>query len=216
MVKISRMLALLGCTALILCSFGFFALLASETVRASATLAAQRAIAAIYPPELVLIGDSLAERCDWHGLRSGPFSVVNLAKGGAVLRQIVPQADDARRMGARTVLVNGGTNDLIVDRAPVSHIAFDFSILMRALESIPRKIVTLVPYTSNPTLNRNFDAANAEIRRIATEMGADVVDINAATARDGLLRPELTGDGIHLNSRGCQAWLAAVQAHIVR
>jgi hypothetical protein len=105
----------------------------------------QSAIAKIYRPELALIGDSLAERSSWRKLRSPPFSVVNLAKGGDVLRQIVPQADDARRMGARTVLVSGGTNDLIVDRAPVAHIAFDFAILMRALDQVPRKIVTLVP-----------------------------------------------------------------------
>ena len=177
-------------------------------------LAAHRAIAKIYRPELALIGDSLAERCSWRKLRSTPFSVVNLARGGDVLRQIVPQADDARRMGARTVLVNGGTNDLIVDRAPVAHIAFDFELLMRALDQVPRKIATLVPYTSNPDLNRNHDAANAAIRRIAAAMNADVVDINAATSKDGLLRPEMTDDGIHFNSRGCEAWLVAVQPYL--
>jgi hypothetical protein len=55
--------------------------------------AAHRAIAKIYRPELALIGDSLAERCSWRKLRSTPFSVVNLARGGDVLRQIVPQAE---------------------------------------------------------------------------------------------------------------------------
>ncbi len=74
--------------------------------------------------------------------------------------------------------------------------------------------MTLVPYTSNPALNRNHDVANAEIRRIATEMNADVVDINAATAKDGLLKPDMTDDGVHFNSRGCEAWLAAVQPYV--
>jgi len=177
-------------------------------------LAAQRAVAKLYRPELALIGDSLAERCSWRKLGATPFSVVNLAKGGDVLRQIVPQADDARRMGARTVLVSGGTNDLIVDRAPVAHIAFDFELLMRALDQVPRKVVTLVPYTSNLALNRNHDAANAEIRRIATEMNADVVDINAETAKDGLLKPDMTDDGIHFNSHGCETWAAAVLPYL--
>lgn len=214
--RFSRILGWLVHSALILCSVGFVALLASETVRAAAKLAAQRAIAKIYPPELALIGDSLAERCSWHGLGSGPFAVVNLATGGAVLRQMVPQADDARRMGAPTVVVSGGTNDLVIDRAPASVVAFNFAILMRALEQVPRKIVTLVPYTSNPALNQNHDAANTELRRIAAEMNADVIDINAATAQDGLLKPEMTDDGLHFNSRGCAAWLAAVRAHTGR
>jgi hypothetical protein len=211
-VKPSRILIAIAGAALAVCTIGFFALLSSATVRASAVLAAQRAIAAVYPPELALIGDSLAERCSWRKLGTFPFTAVNLAKGGSVLRQIVTQADDARLMGARTVLVNGGTNDLIVDRAPVAHIAFDFEILMRALDRVPRKIVTLVPYTSNLAVNRDHDAANAAIRRIATERGAEVIDINTAVAKDGLLRPDMTGDGLHLNSRGCQEWLAAIQA----
>jgi hypothetical protein len=114
----------------------------------------------IFRPDWALVGDSLAERCSWRNLGSLPFSVVNLAKSGAVLRQMVPKAEDARRMGARTVLVNGGTNDLILDHAPVSQIAFNFAILMRALDPISRKIVTLIPYTSDPALNRKHDAAN--------------------------------------------------------
>jgi lysophospholipase L1-like esterase len=210
-VKPSRILIALAGAVLAACTIGFFALLSSETVRASAILAAQRAIAAVYPPDVALIGDSLAERCSWRNLGSFPFKVVNLAKGGSVLRQIVGQADDARLMAARTVLVNGGTNDLVVDRAPVAHIAFDFEILMRALDRVPRKIVTLVPYTSNLAVNRDHDAANAAIRKIATERGAAVIDINEAVAKDRLLRPDMTTDGLHLNSRGCEAWLTAIQ-----
>jgi hypothetical protein len=211
-VRYSRILAGSACAACILCSVGFVALMSSRTVRTAAGLVAHRAIATIYRPEWALIGDSLVERCPWSGLHRLPFAVVNLARGGAVIRQILTQADDARRMGARIVLVGGGTNDLILDRAPASHIAFDFAILMRALEPIPRKIVTLVPYTSSPALNQSHDATNAAIRRIVGEVGADVIDINDAIARDGLLRSDMTDDGVHLNFRGCEAWLAAVEA----
>ena len=210
--RYSRILAVSAGAACILCAIGFLLLMSSRTVRTAAGLVAHRAIATIHPPELVLIGDSLTELCPWSGLRRLPFSVVNLAQSGAVIRQIVTQAENARRMGARTVLVGGGTNDLILDRAPVSHIGFDFAILMRTLEPVPRKIVTLIPYTSDPALNQSHDTANAAIRRIAEAAGADVIDINGAIARDGLLRPDMTDDGVHFNARGCEAWRAAVAA----
>jgi hypothetical protein len=45
-------------------------------------------------------------------------------------------------------------------------------------------------------------------------MKADVVDINAATSKDGRLNPDMTDDGIHFNSRGCEAWLVAVQPYL--
>jgi hypothetical protein len=39
-----------------------------------------------------------------------------------------------------------------------------------------------------------------------------VIDINDLTALNGVLRPEMTDDGLHLNARGCAVWLSAVRA----
>jgi hypothetical protein len=77
-----------------------------------------------HPPDIVLIGDSHAQGCSWHGLGSGPLGAINLARRGTVIRQI-----DAVRMHPHTVIVAAGTNDLLVDHAPASRIEFDFAIL---------------------------------------------------------------------------------------
>ena len=85
-------------------------------------------------------------------------------------------------MHPHTVLVATGTNDLLLDNAPASHIEFDFAIVMRVLSPIPRKIVTLVPYTSEAGANLGRDAANEVIRRTALNYNAEIVDINPLIA----------------------------------
>ena len=37
----------------------------------------------------------------------------------------------------------------------------------------------------------------------------------AVTGEDGCLRPELTTDGIHLNTAGCKEWLNYLKTHAV-
>ena len=201
----------------VLCIAGtiaFLTMLSRGTVRTSLALVIYRTIATVVPPDIVLIGDSLAQGCSWHGLGSGPLGAINLARRGTVIRQIVAQAGDAVRMHPHTVIVAAGTNDLLVDHAPASRIEFDFAILMRVLSQVPRKIVTLIPYTSNGDANRGHDAANEIIRRTALAYDAEVIDINILVADNGLLKPDMTSDGLHFSQRGCDVWLMAIQKQL--
>jgi len=184
-------------------------MLSSGTVRTSLALVIYRTIATVVPPDIVLIGDSHAQDCSWHGLGSGPLGAMNLALRGTVIRQI-----DAVRMHPHTVIVAAGTNDLLVDHAPASRIEFDFAILMRVLSHVPRKIVTPIPYTSNGDANRGHDAANEIIRRTALAYDAEVIDINILVADNGLLKQDMTSDGVHFSQRGCDVWLMAIQKQL--
>lgn len=197
--------------ACVACALAFILLMTSGTVRSSMALIVHRAIARVRPPEIALIGDSLTRDCPWPSLTTEPLSVVNLARGGTVIRQIVTQAAEARLLGARTVLVGGGTNDLLLDRAPASRIAFDFAILMRTLAPIPRRIVTLIPYTRMPEFNRAHDEAKAVMRGVAELYGAEVIDLDALISDGGVLKPDMTTDGVHLTAKACEAWLGAAR-----
>ena len=189
-------------------------MMASGSVRSAVESVALRAVSLLKPPEIVLIGDSLTPDCSWSELGKWPFSVVNLARGGTVIRQIVSQASDAAKLGARTVLIGGGTNDLVLDHAPISPIAFDFAILMRTLDPISRRIVTLIPYTGQAELNREHDEAKAVIRSVAELYGAEVIDLDALISEGGVLRSEMTKDGIHLTVKACGVWRGAVRERL--
>src|SRR5262249_17454333 len=146
-----------------------------------------------------LVGDSLARNCKWLGfLTWNPIGIVNLAEGGAVIRQAVPQIGEARRLGAKYVLIAAGINDLILDDAPTERIKFDFDILLRELGREQRGIVTLIPYTSDSALSSRINLANSSIRRVAEHWNIEVIDLNPELSVRGTRKQEMTSDGVHL------------------
>lgn len=62
--------------------------------------------------------------------------------------------------------------------------------------------------------NARIDVYNALIRQLAEERGCPYLDVASAVAGEGgCLRAELTFDGVHLNTEGCQVWLRFLRTH---
>ena len=56
----------------------------------------------------------------------------------------------------------------------------------------------------------------AMILALAEEKDCAYVNVaEAVTGEDGCLRPELTSDGVHLNTAGCRIWLDCLRTHPV-
>lgn len=64
--------------------------------------------------------------------------------------------------------------------------------------------------------NRRIREFNDVLRELAEEKNCPYLDVaEAVTGEDGCLRPELTSDGIHLNTKGCAAWRDYLMSHAV-
>ena len=62
--------------------------------------------------------------------------------------------------------------------------------------------------------NRRIAEFNTLLEDLAAEKDCPYLNVaEAVTGEDGCLRPELTTDGVHLNTRGCQAWLEYLKDH---
>jgi len=202
---VSRAFCLLGLICLLI-----FA--GSGTIRSAVWLVATRAIARLVPPDYALVGDSRVLDCRWVGrLSRNPLAIANLAVGGTVLRQIQPQGSEAKALGAKYVIIAGGVNDLLIDNAPISQIAFDFALLLRDLGEAQAGVITLIAYTSNPALSPRIDEANAQLSRLAKGRMLATIDLNGALAQNGVLRPEMTYDGVHFTDRACVVWAAMLR-----
>ena len=60
----------------------------------------------------------------------------------------------------------------------------------------------------------DMTSANEIIRRTALAYDAEVIDINILVADNGLLKPDMTSDGVHFSQRGCDVWLMAIQKQL--
>jgi hypothetical protein len=52
------------------------------------------------------------------------------------------------------------------------------------------------------------------IAEMSLQRAIPVVDINSFLSVDGLGRPEMTTDGIHLSALACRMWIAVVKSRL--
>jgi lysophospholipase L1-like esterase len=166
-------------------------------------------------PQYVVVGDSLGAQCPWgRGLATRPFGVLNLATGGATLREIGGQILRARSIRTRFLLVNGGLNDLLLDDAPLGRIESDIEALLRRVDPGLRVVVTLMPYVADAAVAGRIDEANAFFRRLAEQRGCLILDLNPQLSCGGRRLPEMTNDGLHFSALADQIWLDAMRRQI--
>jgi lysophospholipase L1-like esterase len=159
---------------------------------------------------IVVVGDSLAACCPFGKLSRRPFAVLNLAKGGAKLADIAAQMKEARKTGARCVIIDGGLNDLMHGGASVAEIERDFRCLLSQLDGSKRAIFTLMPHVADRALTPRIDAANRVMAGLCREPGILTLDLNPLLSSGGARLPEMTNDGLHFSPRANAAWLAAL------
>jgi lysophospholipase L1-like esterase len=165
--------------------------------------------------DYIIVGDSLAQQCNW----AGEFSrrrraAFNLATGGATIKDIASQIMRARAIRSKYLLINGGLNDLLFDDAPIEQIEYDFKALLRRIDDRAQAIVTLLPYVSDSTFADRIDKANLVIRRLCEERGCAVIDLNPEISAQRARCPEMTNDGLHFTQRADSIWIEAVRRQI--
>ncbi len=165
-----------------------------------------------FSPDIVVVGDSLAASCPWRRLVKRPFGVLNLATGGATLKEIAGQIYRSRDLGAPCLLIDGGLNDLLFDESDARQIETDFSALLRRIESPEKVVVTLMPLVADTGRAASIREANAILSQLCHQRGYQVLDINALVSFGDARRPDMTDDGLHFTPAAEALWLAAVDS----
>lgn len=194
---------------LLSCSVAFF--LTDGGVRRAAHLVLARRLGGVFLPRLIVVGDSLAAGCPWSELYKNPFAVLNLAEGGATLKQIAGQIYQARDLTGARLTMNGGLNDLLFDQATLEQFEADSRALFRRIGPHERLIFTLMPFTADPDDASRIEAANAILRRFCADHGAHALDINTDVSSDKLRKPDMTDDGLHFTRAADRIWIRAVK-----
>ena len=165
----------------------------------------------VFAPKIVVVGDSLASCCRFTPLCRRPFGLLSLARGGATLKEIAGQLQQAQDLDARWIVIDGGLNDLIADGATPAQLAEDFVALLRRLPKKPGAVFTLPPYTADAALKSRIEAANAELAKLCAKAGVVALDLNPKIAPNGVRLPQMTDDGLHFSSEANALWLAALR-----
>ena len=158
---------------------------------------------------VLFLGDSITEQGMWDEWFP-ELSTLNRGVGGETVAQVMARLE-ASIIAPRAISLLIGTNDLggLGKSRRVETIAPQMQELITAI----RKRAPNAPLIINSVIPRSayfadrIVALNTHYRHIAAEADATYVDIWSAMAdAKGVIRPELTGDGIHLNGAGYKVW----------
>ena len=98
----------------------------------------------------------------------------------------------------------------VIDRLHSDHP--DAEIILQTILPVSAKQEKKKTYVNNGRIA----AYNEVIFRLAEEKSCDLVDVaEAVTDENGCLRAEWNSDGVHLNIKGCRAWLEYLRTHPV-
>ena len=131
-------------------------------------------------------------------------------KTSVVLRTWVRDAT----AGGGTVLVQAGTNDMLLMGSSPEQTATDIAALVRAVEKAgARPILVSVP--PSQSLGEEVLELNSRLSAWARAEGIGWVDVTSGVATpEGTWRPGLSADGIHANDAGGRRMADAVLAQL--
>ena len=185
-----------------------------------------------YFENIAFLGDSRTQGFQlYSGLKTGTYYAAVGATVESVFTKSVeieggklPLLDAMAKQDFDKIYVMLGVNELgwngteiyhnqyakLIDRLRADHP--DSEVVLQTLQPVSAKQEAKKSYVNNTRIA----AYNEVIRQLAEEKQCPYLDVGSAmTDETGCLRSDWTSDGVHLNTKGCKAWLEYLRTHPV-
>ena len=166
---------------------------------------------------VVFIGDSLTQGGDWEGWFPD-LNAINLGIGGNTTDDVLGRLESVVALDPDEIVLLIGTNDLGMRRNVESLVRNIQSILVDLRRELPgsRMLVQSIMPRGREFADR-IREANIHLRQFSATVHAQFLDLWPVMAlEDGELNPAYSGDRLHLNDAGYEAWLSELRPALVR
>jgi hypothetical protein len=167
-------------------------------------------------PDLIFIGDSHMEQCEWQEIFP-EFQIANRGIGGESTEgllarmSVLPQGDSSK-----IVFLQIGVNDLLGGRKPIDVLDSYKHILEQITTKQYSVVPTLVFYVRYiPDLNPAVTELNKLIQKELLKRKIPFIDLNPEIAENETLLLPFSGDGVHLSAAGYRKWIKKMKPFIV-
>lgn len=150
------------------------------------------------------------------------ITVCNRGIGGFVTQELLDNLDACiLDLAPRRLFINIGTNDLSIADMPISAVMDNYRLILQKVRAaLPDVEIFMMAYypinyeaaaeDMKPCLrirtNEKIEAANREVEKLAKELGARYIDMNAPLKDSrGRLKAEYTIEGMHIREEGYRA-----------
>ena len=156
--------------------------------------------------EIIMLGDSLTARGEWKALFELD-SVMNLGIDGETTKDIANRIDTVLSIHPKFVFIMAGINDMNYSIS-VDDIFDNYKFIIDALLAHGIKVIVQATlYTTMKAMNKKVTQLNIRLHAYCEAHHIEYVDMNPNFMDDaGLLREDLTTDGLHLSQLAYKVW----------
>jgi lysophospholipase L1-like esterase len=174
--------------------------------------------------DIIFLGDSITEGCDWAGLFNNP-RIKNHGIGGDTSEGILQRLGPIIGAKPEKIFLMVGINDLW-NGVPVDTVVGNYRrILTQCRGKTPATRVFLQSVLSMndgfssspariPVVNASVVALNGALREVAIAFHYSYVDLHPLFLKEGQLDPQFTNDGLHLNASAYMVWKSAIRRFV--
>jgi lysophospholipase L1-like esterase len=164
--------------------------------------------------DVVMLGNSLTYNANWNEILNRT-NIANRGIASDITSGYLHRLGYVYRLKPKLCFIEGGVNDLYSNDS-VKNIVRNYAAIIDSLQShgivpvIQSTLFVAAKYPHAREKNKQVQTLNAWLIAYASKNGIEYLDINLLVSKDGVLRKELTYDGIHLNARGYALWAPEV------
>jgi len=165
--------------------------------------------------DLIFLGDSHMEQCEWQEVFSG-LRTTNRGIGGESTEglhariSVLPPGDSTK-----VLFLQIGINDLLGGRKPADVLSSYKNILDQIAVRRYTVVPTLVFYVRYiPEINPLVTELNQLIQAELLQRKIPFIDLNSIIAENETLLRPYSADGVHLSAAGYQKWIEKMNAFI--
>ncbi|HAV2436445.1 hypothetical protein KFU66_07190 [Escherichia coli] len=163
--------------------------------------------------DVVMLGDSITARAEWSELLPD-VSVANRGIGGDEIQYMALRLGSVLSVSPKVVFIMGGVNDF-GHRRKSNDVFNDYKKIINYLSSrnIKVKVQSTLYISRENRLDNNTEIhkLNVSLKSYCEESAeCSFINLNEHMSLNGEIRPQYTGDGIHLTGDGYQKWASII------
>lgn len=173
--------------------------------------------------EIVFLGDSLTDECEWAELINNP-NIKNRGISGDTTIGILNRLDDILNAKPKQIFLMFGINDFIHYRRSAEQVFEDYKkIVIEIRRKSPNTeifIQSVLPVNKTEykvmVNNDKVIELNLYLQKLAKELSSQYIDLfSLLSDSQNQLDSSYTLDGVHLNGQAYSKWAQAIEQHIV-
>lgn len=173
------------------------------------------------PNEIIFLGDSITDRCEWFELFSNP-NVKNRGLSGDKTDGVLDRLSGIIESKPAKVFIMIGVNDIRHNVNDSIIVANYYKIVEKIKSESPNSKIYLqssLPVNNdigNPkTTNSKVNELNSSIKEIASSFNISFIDINSKLQNSaGQLDAKYSEDGLHINGKAYLVWKSVVEQYV--